>query len=178
MFPIMFLTMFPICFPNVPYFYHICFVTCFFMLFPIVSNVPFTCVPQIQPICFAKCFLHCSHISHASHLYCSRLIAPHFILYSFLKSLLFVVYIRCTKRGGYNAFYLGSVQQFETLFLLMGGLGFQIVGHSQDKNALYPPQMFYKLQGQSITKRIFKKLLDASTTHYPFVSPLGKSYKY
>jgi hypothetical protein len=55
----------------------------------------------------------------------------------------------------------------------MGGLGFQIVGHSQDKNALYPPQMFYKLQGQSITKRIYKKLLDASITHYQFVRPLG-----
>ncbi len=54
------------------------FAACFFMLFPIVSNGPFTCIPYIQPICFAKCSLHCSHISQASHLYCSQIDSPTF----------------------------------------------------------------------------------------------------
>ncbi len=83
-----------------------------------------------------------------------KLIAPHLILYSFLKSLLFVVYIRCAKWRGYNAFYLGSVQQFETLFLVMGFLGFLFVGNSQDKMHYILSKCSTNYKANLITKEI------------------------
>jgi hypothetical protein len=102
-----------------------------------------------------------------------KLIAPHFILYSFLKSLLFVVYIRCANRRGYNTFLSWECPTIWNLVLGEGGggLGFQIVGNSQDKMHCILSKCSTNYKANQ-SQRVFF-FLDASITHYQFVSSLG-----
>jgi hypothetical protein len=120
MFPIMFLMIFPILFSKCSLL--LSHILCYMFLYVVPRSFKcaiYMCSLDLAHMLCQMFFTLFTYLSSIPH----RLIAPHFIRYSFLKSLFLVVYIRCAKRRGYNAFYLGSIQQFETLFLVMGGGG-------------------------------------------------------
>ncbi len=139
--------MFPIMFP-------ILFSKCSLLLSHILTlpHVSLCCSPQFQMGLLHACLIFSPYalpnapyivhifLKHPTYI-APKLIAPHLILYSFLKSLLFVVYIRCAKWRGYNAFYLGSVQQFETLFWGGGGQGFKLLENPKIKCIISSPNV-------------------------------------